>query len=245
MRFEAVVAGLEGLDYRPLTSRAVGRLLYSLALGPGVDDVLELGFAHGTSTAYIAAALDEKGSGRLTTIDRPKALERRPNLEELLQGLKLRRWVTPVVASSYNWELMRMLEEATRDETTSPCLDLCFVDGAHSWETDGLAFLLVDRLLRPSGWIVFDDVNWTFAGSPALRESARVAAMAEEERVSAQVRKVIDLLVRPTPGYQVQLLGNLAIAFKGARDAPQLQRFPQLASAFLRESVRGPRPSKP
>jgi predicted O-methyltransferase YrrM len=237
MRFEVVAAGLCDLDYCPLTSRAVGRLLYELALEPGVDEVLELGFAHGTSAAYIAAALDEKGSGHLTTIDRPKALENRPNVEELLESLDLRRWVTPVVATSYNWELMRMVEQATRDRETRPCLSLCFIDGAHSWETDGLAFLLVDRLLRPGSWIVFDDVKWTFASSPSLRESARVAAMPEEERVEQQVRKVVDLLVRTTPGYEVQLLGNLALAFKGARCTPQFQHFPEVAAAFVRESL--------
>ncbi|MFL5916782.1 MAG: class I SAM-dependent methyltransferase [Gaiellaceae bacterium] len=218
----------------------MGRLLYELALEPGAQEVLELGFAHGTSTAYLAAALEEKGSGHLTTIDRPKALERHPNVEEVLEELGLRPWVTPVVASSYNWTLMRLLEQNTPDADTQPYVDLCFIDGAHRWDADGFAFLLVDRLLRPGGWIVFDDISWTFATSPSLRESLEVAAMPEEERIEQQVRKVVDLLVRTTPGYQVRLLGNLALAFKGEPDAPEFQHLPAIASAFLREAARSP-----
>lgn len=61
--------------------------------------------------------------------------------------------------------------------------------------------------------------------------------MPEEERVEQQVRKVVDLLVRTTPDYQVCLLGNLALAFKGEPDEPQFQNLPAIASAFLREST--------
>jgi predicted O-methyltransferase YrrM len=225
MEFDAVAEGLAGLDYQALTSPAVGRLLYELALKPGVEDVLELGFAHGTSTAYIAAALDEKGAGGVTTIDRREALQRRPNIHDVLGTLRLGGRVTPVVAArSYTWELMRILERSTDDGGTRPCFDLCFIDGAHTWEVDGLAFLLVDRLLRPDRWIVFDDIGWSFAQSPSLHDSADVASLPEDERVAHQVRLVIDLLVRTTPGYEVLLVGNLALAFKGATRQPSGHR---------------------
>jgi hypothetical protein len=31
------------------------------------------------------------------------------------------------------------------------------------WFVDGLAFFLVHRLLKPGGWIIFDDLDWTHA----------------------------------------------------------------------------------
>lgn len=215
MRFEAVAAGLSELEYQPFTSPAVGRLLYELVLCDGIEDVLELGFAHGTSTAYIAAALDEKRSGCVTTVDRGDAMEREPNLHQVLRHLGLERWVRPVLATqSYNWELMRVLDRQTAGTETTPCLDFCFLDGAHTWETDALAFLLVDRLLRPNRWMVLDDIGWSFASSPSLRDSERVQRMPQEERDTKQIRKVIDLLVRPSGDYEVRFLGNLALAFK-------------------------------
>jgi predicted O-methyltransferase YrrM len=235
MRVEEITSALEEFDYTPLTSPAAGRLLYELVLSSAVEELLELGTGHGTSTAYIAAALDEKSMGHLTTIDRPDALERNPNVHQVLRQLGLQRWVTPIQTVSYNLVLMRMLEETTLDEVTEPCLDFCFIDGGHTWEADGFAFLLVDRLLRPNRWIVLDDVEWTFADSPSLRDTERVRTMAEAERSEAQVHKVVDLLIRTTPGYEVRLLGNIALAFKGQPDAQEFKGLRVAASALLRD----------
>ena len=86
-------------------------------------------------------------------------------------------------------------------EDPTPRFDLCYIDGAHDWFVDGFAFFLVDRLLRPNGWIIFDDMEWSYAGSPALGNTDRVKQMPEDERTTAQVRLVYDLLVKPHPNY--------------------------------------------
>jgi len=218
----------------------LGRLLYEFALRDGVEDVLELGFAHGTSTAYIAAALDEKRSGCVTTLDKTGVLERVPNVHAVLEHLGLESWVRPIVAAdSYNWELMKIIDQQTSDTLTKPCFDFCFMDGAHTWETDGFAFLLVDRLLRPDRWLVFDDIAWSFAASPSLRGSQHVREMAEEQRSAKQVGKVVDLLVRPA-GYEVRLLCNVALAFKGDPDGNDAHRHDfeglvELGETFIRD----------
>jgi predicted O-methyltransferase YrrM len=235
VRVDEVAHGLEVFDFAPLTSPAVGHLLYELALSPNVLDVLELGTAHGTSTAYLAAALDTKGEGHLTTIDRPEVLEREPTVHEVLRHLGLENRVLAIQARSYNRVLMRMLEEQTFDDTVEPCLDFCFLDGAHTWETDGLAFLLVDRLLRPGRWVVLDDVAWSLGSSVALRNSERVRGLTKEERDEPQVQKIVDLLIRTDPGYEVRLLGNIALAFKGPPNAPEFQRLASAAKALVRE----------
>lgn len=122
-----------------------------------VLDVLELGFNHGVSTSYMAAHLTGRG-GHITTIDFVSARHREPNIEGLLGKFGLRNLVTiHYEPTSYTWRLMKLLEE-----DDSPRFDLCYIDGAHSWFVDGFAFFLVDRLLRPGGWIVFDDLDWTF-----------------------------------------------------------------------------------
>jgi hypothetical protein len=59
----------------------------------------------------------------------------------------------------------------------------------------------VDRLLRPNGWIIFDDLDWTYATSPALGNTERVRRMPEDERTTRQVRLVYDLLVKTHPEY--------------------------------------------
>jgi predicted O-methyltransferase YrrM len=159
--------------------------------------VLELGFHHGVSTCYIAAALDELGGGSLTTVDLEHARHLAPNVETLLGGLGLLHLVSVhYEPASYLWRLMKMLEAEPQ-----PRFDLCYIDGAHSWATDGLAFFLVDRILAPGGWIVFDDLDWTFATSPGLKRTEMVRAMPREERETPQVRRVYELLAKTHGSY--------------------------------------------
>lgn len=198
----------------------------------------------------MAAALDRKGKGSITTIDRETAREREPNIETLLRQIGLEHWVEPLfAATSYNWELMRILERQKLGEQITPCFDFCFIDGAHSWETDALAFVLVDKLLRPDRWIIFDDVNWTYATSVALRDTERVRRLPEDERNTAQVKKIVDLLVRTHPDYaDVRIVGGYGLVYKGGTgeevhrgDLDRLVRshgalFRELAFAHLRQS---------
>jgi predicted O-methyltransferase YrrM len=101
---------------------------------------------------------------------------------------------------SYNWSLMRVLEEHG-----GPVFDYVFLDGAHTWAHDALAFLLVDRLLVPGGYVDFDDYTWTLRDSPSMNPDAfpDVRELYSDEQIGArQVARVVDLLVRPDPRYE-------------------------------------------
>jgi predicted O-methyltransferase YrrM len=200
-----------GTDFLPTMLERVGKIVGStphmtrdqaeqistFILKNGVGDILELGFRHGVSTTYMAATLAGAGKGRIVTVDLQSAKQNTPNIEELLEAAGERARVDIYYEpTSYTWRLMRMLQE---DPT--PRFDMCYLDGAHDWFADGFAFFLVDRLLRPGGWIVFDDMDWTYAGSPTLRNTQMVKQMPEDERTSKQVRLVYDLLVKTHPAY--------------------------------------------
>jgi predicted O-methyltransferase YrrM len=160
---------------------------------------LELGFFHGKSSAFIAAILRDMGEGHLLTIDRRNALEREPNIHQVLEVLDLASWVTVSHEQrSYNWKLMRLLEEESR-----PRFDFCYIDAAHTWDDTGLAFYLVDKLLEPGGWMVFDDLDFTYQTLVKADEDmpSYLARMGREERETRQVRKVWELLVREHPDY--------------------------------------------
>lgn len=162
-----------------------------------VQNVLELGFAHGVSTCYMAAALTRTGGGHIVTIDKDSARHNTPNIEALLARIGQTQTVTVCYEpTSYNWRLMKFLEAGRRF-----MFDLCYIDGAHSWFVDGLAFFLVHQLLKPGGWIIFDDLDWTYATSPSLAQTEWVRTMPEEERTTPHVRKIYELLVKPHPQY--------------------------------------------
>lgn len=159
--------------------------------------VLELGFAHGVSTCYMAGALEDVGGDSVVTIDRAYALRREPHINQLLERCGLAHMVQVILTeTSYNWELMRFLQGPLL-----PKFDFVYIDGAHLWEVDGFAFLLVDRLLAPGGWILFDDLNWALDDSPSMRDAEWVRALPEKQRKAKQVRLVYDLLVRTHEQY--------------------------------------------
>ncbi len=165
----------------------------------GLSRCIELGFFHGKSSAFIAAMLEERGAGHLTTIDREEARQRDPNIDVVLETLGLSHRVTRYYeASSYTWRLMRLLEESP-----APRFDFCYIDGGHSWDVSGFGFLLTDRLLVPGGWVLFDDLDWTYARMLAADGPVPgwLAQKPKDEIETAQVRQVWELLVKGHPGY--------------------------------------------
>jgi predicted O-methyltransferase YrrM len=191
--FEHVDAAVAGTKF--MTSRQ-GRTIHDFLVEHNLGRILELGFAHGKSTCYLGAAADAL-DGSVLTMDTVSARERKPNIHELLERCGLSHRVTPVFSeTSFTWDLMKLLE---RDP--QPRFDFAYMDGGHTWDVTGFGFLLVDRLLAPGGWIVFDDMNWTFAKSTSLSGTAKTKRMPEDVRTTPQVRKVFELLVATQPGY--------------------------------------------
>jgi predicted O-methyltransferase YrrM len=193
---EHLTAALAGI---PHMTPERGQEIYAFVRQEQPESVLELGFAYGVSSCYIGAALKANGHGALTTIDQDSARQRQPDIQTLLDQTGLLDWVQPIhTPTSYTWELMRLIEGTPAGDWR---FDFAFIDGAHSWFVDGLAFFLVDRLLKPGSWLLFDDLDWTYATSATLRDTEMVKAMPEDERNTAQVGKVFDLLVRSHPQY--------------------------------------------
>lgn len=213
MDFDEIAESIAGV---PHIVPERGRELYDFVLAERPREVIELGFAHGASTCYIAAALDELGKGHITTLDTVRARNRKPSLSELLSRTGLREWVRPVYANrTYTWELRKLLRDGSSFE-------FAFIDGAHTWEVDGFAFLLVDRMLEARSWVLFDDLDWTISVSPTLRDSPETSAMPEDERTTAQVREVYELLVRRHPEYhEFREDGEWAWARKRAESADE------------------------
>lgn len=91
-----------------------------------------------------------------------------------------------------------------RRENPQPIYDFVFIDGAHTWAIDALATLLVDRLLKPGGYLAHDDYAWTLATSPSLRPevSPLTGKMYTDEQTAAQqIRMICDLLIRRDDRY--------------------------------------------
>ncbi|PZQ51294.1 MAG: hypothetical protein DI556_03740 [Rhodovulum sulfidophilum] len=163
------------------------------------EDLLEIGFWKGKSSAYFAAILEDRGRGHLTTIDRKKGGDFQPRIEEVLTKVGLAHRVTPIHAHrSYSWILARMLEKQPR-----PVFDFCYFDGGHTWDNTALGLLLVEMLLRPGGILVVDDLNWTIDASIARTPSLakKYASYSPNERRAHPVKMAWDHIV-PRLGFE-------------------------------------------
>lgn len=194
MKIDTVYSAVKDI---PHMTRHQAQVMTDFIRNHNCRNILELGFEHGVSSCYLAAALDEIGQGKLTTIDLESARSVKPNIESLLNKLNLTSYVDIYYEpTSYIWRLMKFIEKKP-----DPMFDFCYLDGAHSWFVDGFAFFLVDKLLTPGGWIILDDVDWTFSTSLELKKTQLVKNMPPEERDTPQVRKVYELLVKTQSDY--------------------------------------------
>jgi predicted O-methyltransferase YrrM len=162
------------------------------------EHCLELGHAHGVSSIYIAGALEANGMGLLDTVDLDTSADRAPNIETLLAGTGLEPRVRiHREKSSYTWFLKNKIEQQSEAGVCNPCYDFCFIDGPKNWTIDGLAFFLVDKLLRPGGWILFDDYAWSHAKHEGRLSTDGISlrSLSEQEISEPHIEKIFNLLV--------------------------------------------------
>jgi len=213
MKFEEVQAHVAGIPY--INPRNAAKIYNFILENRNIKDVLELGFAHGTGSCYIAAALDEVG-GRLVSVDLTEARDLfRPSIEELLEKTGLADRVEVVrEKTGYNWFLHNEIKANTVGNVCEPKYDLCIIDGPKNWTIDGAAFFMADKLLKKDGWIIFDDYTWSYAnaakdGSESTDGIAH-RSLSTDELNLPQIKEVFQLLVMQHPGY-----GNFRIHGEG------------------------------
>ena len=207
MELNAITAAIGSV---PWITPEEGRRLYEHVRETRPLEVLNLGTAHGVSTAYIAAALEANDAGHVTTVDHFTADFSDPTAEELIDRVGLAHRVSVVKAhSDYNWFLKERIEEQSdADGNCEPLYDFCFLDGAHNWTVDGLAIFLVAKLLKDQGWLVLDDLHWSYrdlyvnTGRPDCRDAIYAGHLMSDAELDADhVDAVFRLLVMQHPAF--------------------------------------------
>jgi predicted O-methyltransferase YrrM len=199
--FETVASAIAGV---PFMSPGQGRLVYDHIRATRPAEALELGTAHGTGAAYMAAALADNGAGALPTVDFAGAAYD-PAPEDVLARAGVADRVTVVREfSSYTWWLKEQV--AARSDAhgnVEPRFDFVYLDGAKNWTIDGLAVVLVEKLLRPGGWLLMDDLDWTYADDPGREATDGVVhrELSEPERTQPHLRAVFELIVAQHPSF--------------------------------------------
>src|SRR4051794_16882709 len=86
MKFADAARTLTGIPY---TSPAKGKVFFDLVIRERPSAILELGFAHGVSACYFAAAAQEVGNCSVTAVDLESSRDMAPTIESLVEALDL------------------------------------------------------------------------------------------------------------------------------------------------------------
>ena len=99
--------------------------------------------------------------------------------------------------------LKKKIETQTVEGVCEPIFDFCFIDGSKNWTIDGFAFFLVDKLLRESGTILFDDYGWSYSehNDKQVTDGISHREMSEDQLHSPNIKLVFQLLVMQHPNY--------------------------------------------
>ena len=218
----------------PFISKANAGYLYELILRERPRKILELGIAHGTATCYMAAALQEIGAGTITAVDLIETADRfQPTPADQLELTGLSQFVEIVrMKTGYTWFLHDKIRQNTNNQICAEEYDLCLIDGPKNWTIDGAAFFFVDKLLKPGGWIIFDDYSWTYARADTKRaatDGITHRTLSDAERETPHIREVFELLVVQHPNYSnfIRLNNDWALAQKIPRTPKQDTNVPR------------------
>nr|WP_290228020.1 class I SAM-dependent methyltransferase [Trichocoleus desertorum] len=172
--------------------------IYKCIVDNQLHSCIELGTGHGATSCVMAAAVDEIGGGQVLTID--KYLHQPVNVQVLKSHSGLSENLEAIVEKlGYNWYLADLIASQTDTDGCQPLFDFCLIDGAHEWEPDALAFSLVAKLLKPGGWIVFDDINFMLRSMPDWE--THFGQLTDRELDTCQVGMVYDLVVKQHPDF--------------------------------------------
>lgn len=101
---------------------------------------------------------------------------------------------------SYNWNLSNLIFEM-RERHEAGIFDAVYLDGAHNLLHDGLAVCLLKELIKEGGYLILDDLFWSYAKSPTVRESG-YKNFPKEQAEDRQVFRVQELFLTPDPNWE-------------------------------------------
>jgi predicted O-methyltransferase YrrM len=173
---------------------------------------LDIGTCYGTSAAYMAGAMRALGAGRVVTVDSGQFDDRsqaREWCEILWERCEVRDLieVIRIPHSTYSWWLMEQTSARTdRTGNCDPIYDFVYLDGGKLLTLDASAVVFIEQLLKPGGWLLMDDLDWTYSahpeGVPVVQYPDDVSYHLSDAEISTpHLRAVFDLVVKRHPNF--------------------------------------------
>lgn len=185
---------------------ALVTLKFALAENPEAR-VAEVGIGVGATTVEMAKMMENRGE--LHLFDFQEAVDDlAADLGRLGYTNVHAHGNTPKLFDSYNWSLGKLLIEVKAGAVP---FDFIYIDGAHNFPVDGLAVAISAQLLAPGGYLLMDDVDWSYSRSKAMHpdDNPIVREWFTDEQITVpQVGFVCQLFLDGNPAFTREHLGG-------------------------------------
>lgn len=104
-------------------------------------------------------------------------------------------------SDSYNWNLSNLILRM-RERREAGLFDVVYLNGAHTFLYTGLGVCLLKELLKEGGFLILDDLFWTIAKSPTVREEAIRNNVPRVQMEDPQVFRVQEIFLSNDPNFE-------------------------------------------
>ncbi|MCI8672212.1 MAG: class I SAM-dependent methyltransferase [Lachnospiraceae bacterium] len=113
---------------------------------------------------------------------------------------------------SYCWSLCELLFEM-RNHKKLGIFDVVYLDGAHDFFRDGLACCILKELIKPNGFIIFDDICWNYGNSSTCNPKVfpQVKELFTDEQIyDCQIQRVVDAFMLSDERFKQFYIENIS-----------------------------------
>ena len=149
--------------------------------------IAEVGIGYGATAVEVCGLLGEKDEYYCFDFQKSvdgliSDLRKMKNIACQLKGYgnSTKTW------DSYCWGLSDLIYEM-RDNGQDGIFDAIYLDGSHAFPIDGLACCLLKELCKQGGYIVFDDMEWTWENYEDIAKKLFTTTQMKECQVSRVV----------------------------------------------------------
>lgn len=159
--------------------------------------VAEVGVGYGATSVEIVKRLRKEDTFYFYSFQE--------EVDELFDDLKKQEYCkcglvpignTHTLYDSFCWNLGKQVIEL---DGKDGLFDLVYLDGAHSFLVSGLACALLKQLIRKNGYLIFDDLHWSYGNSPDRnpRVEPEILEQYTQEQVdTCQIQMVVDVFMK-------------------------------------------------
>jgi predicted O-methyltransferase YrrM len=170
--------------------------------------IAEIGIGVGATSLALCKLLDHRGEAWFFDFE--------DRVAELADDLKAAGFHnirtfgnTRKTFDSYAWTLA-ILRRETQAQHPDGLFDFIYLDGAHVCHHDVFATCCAKQLLKPGGYLLMDDYDWTIAISPTMSPSVNPAVLrhyTEAQIESSHVEMICSILLDPDPQFEIVPIG--------------------------------------